>query len=736
MKFEPVNDLVHYENYGRFEEFVRTGQMTIHSDDINMSTWDEYFLGLMNVLRDGIEQPIIVNNRIKVVFDGTDLFCNMYIPTLFFNLVMWYANVSVGDRIRPYHVIHEPAGIHNTHIKNFIDRFIILKYRKSISNRLMNNIIDDSLFNLFPLNEFYGFFADTLNLKDTIELMQACPEYYECLHHDFTGVPIEQLNEEGMKITHKAMEIEMNSKKYIGKDHCLANSHRSGEGVNPKQYKEVFVVIGPKPDGNGHVYPHAITTSYVNGGVSDIYDFAIDASVARTAQILSHHNVGTSGHFARLLGLNNSNSFLNPSLDHCNSLTQIPIELKSQSHFKMYWYRYYREVEGGVAKLLQPHDTHLIGKTIYVYSPMTCNSHSHEKGVCHRCYGDMAYTNMDINIGKIAAEILSQLLTQRLLSAKHILEASIRKINWTGDFDKFFDISYDSIGLKEELEYDLSQIFLVIDPEDIYIEDEDDYDEESAVDNGKEYITHFRIVAYKNEKVVEDILIAGEDENNLYISANLNKVIRKSAVSMDEENIYVPFENLEEIPLFYVKLMNNELSKVLEHLKNMINKKPVTEKFNLTTLLQEFIDTIVEGGLSKDIDGIHCEVILSNQIHHPEGPFKYIDWFGTDVKYQIVTLNDALMRHRSPTITLMYQKLAKVLATPLTYEKHGPSFIDLFFMEQPQRFLNSDFAESQYDSEVPEKAPYYINLSQEEYEDSVSRNEEKKLIPAPYYIKD
>ena len=68
--------------------------------------------------------------------------------------------------------------------------------------------------------------------------------------------------------------------------------------------------------------------------------------------------------------------------------------------------RYYRFNPNGMEYLIDDSDMSLIDKTIYLRSPMTCACASAGKGICKRCYGDLYYTNYDVNIGKIAAELL------------------------------------------------------------------------------------------------------------------------------------------------------------------------------------------------------------------------------------------------------------------------------------------------------------------------------------------
>ena len=95
----------------------------------------------------------------------------------------------------------------------------------------------------------------------------------------------------------------------------------------------------------------------------------------------------------------------------------------------MYDMRFYRFNEKGIEYLLDAEkDQHLIGQTLLFRSPQTCASAARGNGICYRCYGNLAYANRNINIGQIAAEQLSSIYTQTLLSAKHLLESAIIKM--------------------------------------------------------------------------------------------------------------------------------------------------------------------------------------------------------------------------------------------------------------------------------------------------------------------
>ena len=709
-EFEQENHLIYFDNYGPFKEFVQNPnqEFVLNTDGITEDTWDSYFNGVMNIFRDGIESDLIRQKKVRIVFGDSGKRCSLYLTDLYFNIIMWNLIIAAGDKIKSQHLIFAKHGsLPASRIKEFVDRFFVLPYRGKISNTRVNNVINDTLCSLFPINEFSAYLADTLNLEDSLELARKNPRYNELLHVDLSNTPLEDINNIGMQLTNEMVEIEKNAKQYLGYDHCLANAWRAETSANKKQYKEAALNIGAKPAGDGTVFPYAINHSFMNGGVSSIGDYLVDASAARTAQILSHSNVSSSGHFARLLGLNNSDTFLNLDKDDiCHTVNLIHITLKTLKHIKMYADRFYRLDPRGVVKCLdREKDKNLLGKTIYVYSPMTCDSHSHGRGICHRCYGELYYTNYDVNIGKLAAELISSRLTQILLSAKHLLEALIKKVIWSEGFDDFFEMEYNSIRLKPDCE--IKNVKMIIDPDSIDIENEDDYDEDSAAQAMKECIPSFKIVIGDKEFVIED-----EDNRDLYISPELNDAIRKHATPTEDGMISIDLEELEDIPIFFIRLVNNELSRVLDRLMAILNKKPITETFDASGIVQEFIDTLVNGGLN--IQAVHCETVLSDQIRNAKDMFAPIEWSYPGTVYKLVTLNDSLTNNKSVTISLMYQKLGKTLYNPLTFKKSSPSFIDLFFLEKPQKFLNSKFAKSKYDTEAPNKLPFDIQLDNNE----------------------
>lgn len=694
--------LTNYKNYYMYEQFVRdrSTPMVIQIDDITIDTFDEYFNGCINILLDSpntiTEEDILTGNNKLLDQEADVLYVSstsiwidfrgvIQVPLkaadLLFNLAGWYAIIKLGMTVEPCHIIFDPRYMTRMTIKNYIDAYIIPQARKVVPIKDLNAILDDTSYLFRQADRFSLWLMDTINLEDFLDLMKIDPEFYDTLYNDLSDVPIEDYKAASMDLTNKAIEIILKSGNVMPYEHCLAVAFRSKEGINVNQYKEFAHNIGPKPDGNGSIYPVPINSSFINGGVGDPMYYLIDSSAGRTAQILSKINVGDSGSFARLLGLNNTDTYLHhdPNYD-CHTKSYQRYEVKSKEHLKLIYSRYYRFHTDGVEYCCSPGDDFLIGQTILLRSPMTCASNAKGHGICYKCYGDLAYVNRNISVGKISAEIPSSKLTQRLLSAKHLLEAIIKALQWTEEFSMFFEIEGNAIKLQSDL--DLKQYSIIIDPDDIDMDDKLDIynDDDSSIDSSpdiyNEHITKFTIVSKTG--LMYDIHTSEFDK--MYLTADLNNIIRKKGIATEDDKFQIP---MSAIPtddyIFYMIIHNNELSKAMEDIMNIINKNAVTKSMDKDQLLQAFIDTTIRGGLY--IAAVHCEVILSNQLRSADNILEKPDWSIPNIPYQILTLNDALNYNPSIIITLMYQSLSKVLYNPLSFKKRGVSFIDLFFKE-------------------------------------------------------
>ena len=667
------NDL-YYEPY---KDLCEKGRQDIYTKDINKDNIDQYFYSIINIFRDGIETDEVRKMMVHVIFtDGVDVDLSVFDYTI--NLMMWNLCTGVGAPIKSVHLVFF-EDITKSHIKEYIDKVFVNKYRKILNFMDMNQIIDSAIGKFRDLRPFQMYMANTLNLEDTIELMNKYPEFNETIHFDTTGIPLEDVKDAGMKATRTQIKYIKNS------DHCLRDSFRTGEAISPKQYKEVAINIGSKPDGQGSVFPHPINRSFINGGLSTPEEVTIESSVGRVAQILQKTNVGESGAFSRALELNNQDTFLNPDPNYvCDTRNFQKITIDNETVLQQFDLRYYRENPNGIDKLLEADKCkNLIGKTLYFRSPMTCASAARGHGICYKCYGDLAYANQEINIGQIAAESLSSIYTQILLSAKHLLESLVVKMTWVKEFYDLFDVCFNCICLKENGVY--RNYKLIIDQE---IQTEDDMDETTY----NYYINSFIVKTPSGE----EISIYTAESDNIYFVPEFYDYVSSLSKNIDEDDrLEIDMVSLLDLPaLFIMAVKNNELSRTMDQIKKLIDNKTVMQKYDRNSILKTFIDTNISGGIK--LNSVHYEVLLMNQIRAVDDELEVPDWTVPNQECQILTLSKSLANNRSIAVRLQSSTVNKALNNPQNRFINKPSMSDLFFMEQPQEYLSDEMVSDEY----------------------------------------
>lgn len=662
--------------YYPYKDLVETGRQTIYTNDLNNDNIDNHFNSIINILKDGIETEFVQNMMIHVVFsNNVDIDLSIFDYTL--NLMFWGLYTKVNQPILDIHLVWF-ENITKKAIKQYIDNNFVEIYRKKIPFIELNQTIDSVIGKFRDLRPFQMYLANTLNLEDTIDLMNTYPEFKDTIHFDPTGIPLEDVKDAGMAATDTQIKYIKNS------NHCLRDSFRTGEAISPKQYKEVAVNIGTKPDGLGSVYPTVISHSFMNGGLSDPIELAIESSVGRVAQILQKTNVGESGAFARSLGLNNQDTYLHPDPNYiCDTANFEVVTFENTKMIDMYDKRYYRENPNGVDKLLLSKyisKDELLGKTLYFRSPMTCASAARGEGICYKCYGDLAFVNRDINPGQIAAEGLSSIYTQILLSAKHLLESLVVKMEWSKGFYDVMQIEFNSFALKEDMEY--KGFKLIIDEPIKFEEELDEID-----------YNYYVSKCIVRTPTGDDIEICTSNSDNLYFDKDFyNYLMNLYPITDDNDDNYyaeLDMNKLRDFPiLFVVEIKNNELSATMKKIENLIDNKGVISQYDRNTILREFILTNIQGNII--LDAVHFEVLLMNQMRAEDDELEKPDWTIPNASYQMLTLSKSLSNNQSIAIRLQSNKVNRVLNSTQNRFLCRPSTTDVFYMEQPQEYLRND----------------------------------------------
>ena len=203
---------------------------------------------------------------------------------------------------------------------------------------------------------------------------------------------------------------------------------------------------------------------------------------------------------------------------------------------------------------------------------------------------------------------------------------------------------------------------------------EDDLDE-SGDSEFTHSLTKFKIIPRTGD------IINIELEKELFISDYLEDLISSKAIKDDDGNYSLSMKEInrdnEDETLFFIEIENNELSKHLHGIINLIDQKDHLGCTTKEEVMQKFYDLVNEAGIY--IDSVHLENILREILRDPYNLTKRPDWSKEEPVYEIMRVSDAIMNSSSISTSLSFEKIKKQLYEPETYEKVDDSFLDSLF---------------------------------------------------------
>jgi hypothetical protein len=428
----------------------------------------------------------------------------------------------------------------------------------------------------------------------------------------------------------------------------------SDTGINRKQLTQAIGFVGLKPDIDGSVIPVAIEDNYLNG-LKSLESYYINAKGTRKALITNSRMVRRSGYLTRKLSLSMIDRYHDNNVLDCNTEHFVLFEVKDQKRISQVEGRHYYDINNNNEKIselktIHVNDNDLIGKTIGLRSPITCA----HKDVCRTCYGsELSEINRDLNTGLISVLYLTNPLTQKLLSAKHLLTTNTDKVEWGEKFQEVFVVNMNSIYFSD---FDISVSFSA----DFKL-DEDE--EVPFVDKLEVYVNSKKLFDYDSPvKFFVDMKDLKERDIEYNAETNMYTINAKNFT--------------EEDAVFTFMAKNNELTKSLEQIVDLIETVDHLDEKTYHGMANRFSDLIIENGLN--IASIHAEMIISNLIRNPETG-KRSDFSKRDLDtYDIVRVTKSVM-NGPLSVSMAFERIDEQLVNLETYEKDGESLMDFLY---------------------------------------------------------
>jgi hypothetical protein len=209
--------------------------------------------------------------------------------------------------------------------------------------------------------------------------------------------------------------------------------------------------------------------------------------------------------------------------------------------------------------------------------------------------------------------------------------------------------------------------------------DENNIDKVEEMDSDEGFNTYIKDGTFDvvNTKTGEFYRMHELNNKEIYLTDDFLKLRKKNKG-------LVRFKDLDDDSiLFTIVILNNELTKPLYEIINLINsdKSPDIER-TIDEISQRFVELLVESKI--DAQAVGAEIIINRLIRCEDNVFERPDFSQTLIpNYKIVTLAKALEKNRSPLVGLSYQFIKRQLLNDDTIEeKYEPSYLDPFFKEK------------------------------------------------------
>lgn len=257
-----------------------------------------------------------------------------------------------------------------------------------------------------------------------------------------------------------------------------------------------------------------------------------------------------------------------------------------------------------------------------------------------------------------------------ILSTKHLLTTISEKIEFNEEFYKFFNLCGGEVSpvLNTDEIDNLDEWAVWIDPNDIQKSEElDDDSSYNTFINGKFYVQNLVTKDY--------IEITSMDEREMFLTEECLDLMKKGKG-------YIKFKDMDETTtLFELVIMNNELTKPLYQLMDLLNTaKKDGPELTYEEMAQKFTELLLEAKI--DAMALSGELIINRLIRKcPDTDFERPNFEADELEpYQIYTVLKALENNKSVLIGLASQDIKKqLLSDDIVNKKTGSSYIDPFF---------------------------------------------------------
>ena len=229
-------------------------------------------------------------------------------------------------------------------------------------------------------------------------------------------------------------------------------------------------------------------------------------------------------------------------------------------------------------------------------------------------------------------------------------------MEWGDIFPDYFDVNMDAVYFNQDSDFN---IIIKKPTAETYDEDEEKY-----------YIESFKILSAGSKKSVEY-----KSPVKLFINP---KVLTQEIMKDESEEVEISSKSLKEDDyIFKYQPKNNELTKSLQQILDLIESNDHLGIDNYNDLVNKFDDLLIENDMDS-INSVHIEMIAATLIRDAETG-KPLDFSQKELKPYVINRVSKTVLESPLAVRLSFERLNEQLVDLSTCDEDGISMMDYLY---------------------------------------------------------
>lgn len=255
-------------------EYLQDSLFNMQSIMEDKKIYREFIEQIYDYLKAGFEHKDLRDCPVYFKFNPDGEIHTLQLRHFLTNLIFWepMLELECQDKLNENYIV-DATRISSDYIKDYIDKMIVVPFRKKISNKRLNKLLHDLIYNLSRIStDFNIILGLSMNIESFIDVANKNERFNEIIRTklDPSWQP-SQIESELNKLMNEEIQILMTE------DNALKPILRAGAGIKHKQLSEFSISGGLKPDLAGNTIPKPIDSNLVVGGLNSVSNYFIDS---------------------------------------------------------------------------------------------------------------------------------------------------------------------------------------------------------------------------------------------------------------------------------------------------------------------------------------------------------------------------------------------------------------------------------------------------------------------------